>query len=78
LANEKDKNIPNSTTWASANSLVDDGGYEAILYCAACLYMHYRPTWIWKSNYYPPFPCSQITWTHDSIGTHHGHYAMSL
>jgi len=41
-------------TWASANSLVDDGGYEAMLYSAAYLYVLYRTTWSWKSNYYPP------------------------
>ena len=28
-------------TWASANNLVDDGGNEATLYSAACLYVHY-------------------------------------
>jgi len=60
-------------TWASANSLVDDSGYEATLHCGACLYMNYRTTWSWKSNCYPLFLCSQISRTHDSTGTHHGH-----
>jgi len=33
-------------TWASANSLVDDSGYEATLHCAACLYAHYRTSYL--------------------------------